>query len=227
MTENMLESAGTVLAVLDSLDGLDRSTILAMINSRYPQGTAVTKTTSVGKKAGKGGGDTKSNPKTEKKEETEEDLLTKVMLRLKPLIVQLPKVDRQQGAEKPHMDLKSVQKRLNRKRADLHKELSALSEQPDEAWLAFQSLNRIQGFRIAAKDASTTKGCRLPTNPIPEGFDELVDVLEKTAISLIESGDVSSNGFFTDENHKFSAPLNRGPTGYDSEQTTSKKEVVW
>jgi hypothetical protein len=227
MTEKMLVAAGEIMRIIDSLEDSDRATVLAMIESRYSKSSGSVKSPSRGKKGGQGGGATKPVPKKEQEEATEPDLLIKVMLRLKPLIEQLPKVTRQQGSEKPHMDLKSVQKRLNRKRAELQKGLSALADQPDEAFRAYESLNKIQAFRIAAKDASVTKGCRLATDPIPSEWNELLSILEETLKSLKESGAVSSNGFFTDEDHNFSPPSIEGETRRGTEQTTSEDEVAW
>jgi len=225
MTQEMLTSAGEIIRILDSCDDTDRVTILAMIDSRYQFGTTNVNPTSIRKKEGKGGGETSAAKKAPAATET--DFLTKVMLRLKPLIVKLPQVTRQQGSEKPHMDLKSVQKRLNRKRSELQKALSLLADQPEEAYWAYESLNKIQAFRIAAKDGSTTKGSRLATDPIPKEWDQLLPILEETSKTLIESDCVSSNGFFTDEDHDFSPPAEAGETRSGADQATSQDEVVW
>jgi len=75
--------------------------------------------------------------------------------------------------------------------------------EPTEANRAYRSLNAIQSFRIVARDATVTKGCRLHTNPIPKGFGEVVEVLKDLAVSLKRDGKVADNGFFTDEDHQF------------------------
>jgi hypothetical protein len=213
------------------MDESDRITALAVISSRYTdsvfgKGPSTSKTKSIGK----GGGESKASPKGKTAAVAEADFLMKVGQRLKPLIDELPMVMRQQGSEKPRMDLKSVQKRLNRKRAELQKELSNLADQTEEAYYAFASLNAIQAFRIAARDASTTKGCRLPTDPLPskEVFDPLVEILRALALRLKSENKVASNGFFTDEEHEFSPPNLEGSCRVPgNQQTPSSEEALW
>jgi hypothetical protein len=230
MTSEMLTQVGNILSILDGMNEPDRATALAVISSRYTD-SVHGKGPSVSKKpSGKGGGDSKASQKGKPAAVAEADFLNEVGRRLKPLLEKLPKVTRQQGAEKPHMDLKSVQKRLNRKRGELQKEFDRLANEPEEAYYAFTSLNAIQAFRIAAKDATATKGCRLPTDPLPpkEEFDQLVEILEKLAAQQLLDGKITSNGFFSDEDHDFSPPIegegNRNP---GNQQTPSNEEALW
>lgn len=231
MSQDMLTKSVNILSILDGMDDADRATTLAMISARYQIGTVSGQTPSVGKKSIKGGGEGLSQDSSKKSTEAvkETDFFQEVGLRLKPLLEKLPMVTRQQGSQKPHMDLKSVQKRLNRKRAELQKELSLLADEPEEAFYAFRSLNAIQAFRIAAQDASTTKGCRLPTDPIPgTGWDELMDVLAKLGQRLSDENRISSNGFFTDDGHEFQTPSvegdgNKGPGNQDQ----TNKGIPW
>jgi len=185
------------------MDERDRATTLAMIAARYQKVTEQNLKVSSGKLKVKGGGE--STPSSEKKEAEPKtgNFLGEVARSLDPLLKILPQVSRQPNSIIPHMDLKSVQRRLNVKRAELQKELQSLMAEPNEAIRAFRSLNAIQAFRIAARDAAVTYGCRLPTNPIPKGFGEVMDILRDLAISLKRDGKVASNGFFTDEDHQF------------------------
>lgn len=230
MSQDMLTKSVNILSILDGMDEIDRVTTLAMIAARYHLGAPAGQRVSVKKPAGKGGGETRSSSvtKIEKGVPSETNFLTEVGLSLAPLLRTLPSVSRQQGSEKPHMDLKSVQRRLNRKRAELQAELSHLMDEPEEAYYAFRSLNAIQSFRIAAKDAKATKGCRLPTNPIPEGFGTVVGVLEALSNSLKGEGKVSSNGFFTDEDHQFRLPeFSREEETGDPSQPVLSEDISW
>jgi hypothetical protein len=228
MSQDMLTKSINILSILDAMDDEDRATTLAMISARYQIGTGKGQNASVGKKTGKGGGEPVA-PKREPEASSETDFLKEVGIKLKPLLAVLPKVTRQQGSEKPHMDLKSVQKRLNRKRAELQKELSTLAEKPEEPYYAFRSLNAIQAFRIAAQDAKATKGCRLPTDPLPNlGWDELEQILTDLASSLCDENKVGSNGFFTDEDHQFHAPSIEGEgIKGPGKQDTSNEGIPW
>jgi len=197
----MLTKSVNILTILDSMDEIDRVTTLAMIDARYQKVTGKNPKVSTRKPA-KGVGE--PSPSSEKKDADSgaKNFLGEVSRFLIPLLKALPQVSRQQGSLSPNMDLKSVQRRLNRKRNELQKELESLMVESTEAGM-YRSLNAIQSFRIASRDAVTTKGCRLPTNPIPPGFDSVLESLINFAILLKKNGKVASNGFFTDEDHQF------------------------
>jgi hypothetical protein len=203
MSQDMLTKSLNIIAIIDSMDERDRVTTLAMISARYQKVTGKDQKVSIGKLSVKGGGEPTPSSKKKEAESNAGNFLGEVSRTLDPLLKVLPKVSRQQGSVSPHMDLKSVQRRLNKKRSELQKELDLLLVEPGEAMYAYRSLNAIQSFRIAAKDATVTKGCRLPTNPIPEGFGGVLGILNDLALSLKREGKVASNGFFTDEDHQF------------------------
>jgi len=230
MTSEMLSEAGKIITILDSMNDLDRDTTIAMLSARF--GGFEKKTSS--QKSGKGGGGTEAkkkadSPKKEKKSSvapSEVDFTDEIGKALAPVLTGLPKVIRQQGASKPHMDLKSVQRRINVKRRELQQELAALVTDPTESFYVFRSLNAIQSFRLAARDASTTKGCRVSTDPIPQGFDQIRGRLKDICNDLIKSQDVSSNGFFTDEKKNFVAPIG-APDEISNGQDESQTGTPW
>jgi len=231
MTSKMLSDVGEILGILDSMDLSDQTTALAVISARYGGSEMVSR-----KKSSKGSGGKSESPRRPilKKESgsgaglEESNFLDEVGAILGPVIKELPVAVRQQGSMKPHMDLKSVQKRLNTKRRELQKELAKFHANPNEDYYKFRSLNAIQAFRIAAKDAMATKGCRLTTNPIPEGLKDFGPLIELSA-SLQESEDVLSNGFFSDQKHRFDVP-NEGKSEADTvsdDQDDSLKDSPW
>jgi hypothetical protein len=207
----MLTEVGKILTILDGMDSSDQRTAIAVISARYGgvEMSSLKKTSKGSGGSSKAASEKKPSVKKEKSSELdsdETDFLKKVGIALKPVIEVLPKVTRQQGAAKPHMDLKSVQKRLNSKRRELQKELSILEDDPTESYFVFKSLNAIQAFRIAAIDAANTKGIRLPSDPIPEGFDQIRGSLKDLALELIEKKEVLGNGFFSDVSNRFTIP---------------------
>jgi len=222
----MLAQSLNIITILDGMDERDRATTLAMIAARYQKVTEQNLKVSSGKLKVKGGGE--STPSSEKKEAEPKtgNFLGEVARSLDPLLKILPQVSRQPNSISPHMDLKSVQRRLNVKRAELQKELQSLMAEPNEAIRAFRSLNAIQAFRIAARDATVTYGCRLPTNPIPKGFGEVMDILRDLAISLKRDGKVASNGFFTDEDHQFRPAIDVSIPAVGIGETSQKESSI-
>jgi len=210
MTSNMLTEVGKILALLESLNPTDQLTAIAVISARFGGiETSSNKKTSKGSGGRSNASEKKPSSKKEvssEKDSDEADFLSKVAIDLKPVLEVLPVVTRQQGAAKPHMDLKSVQKRLNGKRRELQKELARLVAMPTESYYVFRSLNAIQAFRIAAADAVSTKGTRLATDPIPKGFDHIRGLLKELSLELIKEKETLANGFFSDVSNRFKIP---------------------
>jgi len=228
MTSEMLNDIGEIITILDGFDNTDRATAIAVIMARFGENT-----TSSAKKTGKGrGGSGKPAPtRASLKRDTtrgggdgdQNCFMEQTALALEPVLKDLPDVSRQDGAAKPHMTLKSVQKRLNTKRRELQKELQRLADEPSESYYVFKSLNAIQAFRIAARDAAHTNGARLATNPIPKGFDDIRGRLRSLAVELTDSKEVLENGFFSDVSGRFDSFTESNETEDTIKQSDLKK----
>lgn len=135
-----------------------------------------------------------------------EDFLPEVLSILEGIIPALPEVSRDSSADKPIMTRKSVQTRLNKKRAELQKVLGLFYASSVDKYWCFESLNGIQKFRLAAADAIATAGVRLRTNPLPPDFHELITPMEVMILERTEANEVSVCGFFSNEDRIFNAP---------------------
>lgn len=133
------------------------------------------------------------------------DLLPSVIQRLTPLTSALPEVSRDPSADAPKSDRKSVQKRLNGKRAELQHTLEKY-ESADDDYYGFECLNKVQAFLLAAIDASTTDGVRLRTDPLPADFATMVDGLKTIALERVDSKEVTDYGFFSNSDHHYAPP---------------------
>jgi len=228
----MLNDIGKILAILDGLDSTDRATAIAVITARYGgHMTSSNKKTSKGRggdgKPASAGASLKKDAPKDAGDGVQHCFLEETALALEPVLKDLPMVSRQEGAAKPHMTLKSVQKRLNTKRKELQKELQRLVEEPLESYHVYKSLNAIQAFRIAARDAARTKGTRLATNPIPKGFDSIRGRLRALSVELVNSKEVQENGFFSDVSGRFDSYLELKESADTTKQSDLIKDSPW
>jgi hypothetical protein len=215
-----IKIASDVVSILETIDGSDLDFVLCVIEARFPRGgnraknplkakrgarpvTVKSPPTVAPAKAGSVGrvGGGCDAPVTVVRDSS--DVLKDALLKLGPIVAVVPDVSRDPSADTPDMSRKSVQKRLNKKRAELYKELCTFLDERTDL-LAFEALNGIQRFRLAASDAFATEGVRLRTDPIPEDFVLGVDQLRSVAQERISSGMVSVFGFFTNEDHHYS-----------------------
>lgn len=134
------------------------------------------------------------------------DILKDIENEFEPLTAYLPNVRRQEGAMLPSMGRAQVQKRLKIKNRELRKVLESLSKASgrEEAMIAaYESLNKIQAFRIAAIDASDTEGVRLINSPLPDDFSNLIPILIEVAEERKNNLEVLSTGFFSNKDWKY------------------------
>jgi hypothetical protein len=136
----------------------------------------------------------------------EVDLTSEVLRKLSPITGNINEVSRDPSADKPKMTRKPVQQRLNKKRAELQRALSKLMASSVDGYWAFESLNAIQRFRLAAKDALATPGVRLRTDPIPPEFSELVQPILLVAHDREQEGEMSNHGFYSNNDNKYKVP---------------------
>jgi hypothetical protein len=134
-----------------------------------------------------------------------EDLLPDVLRKLTPLTQVFPEISRDPSADVPKSDRKSVQKRLNGKRAELSKTFERFSGL-DNDYYGFECLNKIQAFLLAAFDAGKTDGVRLRTDPLPADFPTYVKGLKAIAEERIASKEITDYGFFSNSDHKYDLP---------------------
>jgi len=229
----MLNDIGTIMAILDGFDSTDRATAIAVITARYSSGSMTSSAKKTSK--GRGGGGKPASLGASRKKDAPKGagdgdqhcFLEETALALEPVLKDLPKVSRQEGAAKPHMTLKSVQKRLNTKRRELQKELQRLVDEPLESYYVYKSLNAIQAFRIAARDAARTKNARLATNPIPKGFDDIRGRLRTLSVELIDKEEVLENGFFSDVSGRFDSHIESEESEDTTKQSDLNKVSLW
>lgn len=143
----------------------------------------------------------------------EENVLMDVLQGLQGIIPSLPEVGRDPSADKPVMTRKSVQTRLNKKRAGLQKVLGLFSKSSVDKYWCFESLNAIQKFRLAAADANATVGVRLRTNPLPKNFLNIIAPMEAMILERTEKGQTSVCGYFRNEDRLFCAPMEQEKDG--------------
>lgn len=229
-SKEAVDLAGEILDQIRDLDSDDVDFVLTVLEASFPKG----KSSSSGRKtqnspkedsrssnsgvaqgrqgrggrgrgaltAGRGGGRAQSAPDEPPEAE---DLLPGVLQKLDPLTRNLPEVSRDPSADTPKLDRKSVQKRLNSKRAELQKMLQVFSEADDD-YYGFEALNKIQAFLLVARDASKTDGVRLRTSPLPVDFEVRIDALNDIALERKEHNEVTDYGFFSNSDHKYTPP---------------------
>jgi len=228
-----------IISSLEGLNASDLDFVLAVISARFPRGGRDHKSSGGrgrggrgrGGRAGRGGNPSTVAPAAAPVPDggggaaapaiaavaaappavaAPPDHLTAVMMALQPITIHLPEVSRDLAADPPCMSRKSVQQRLNKKRAELQKELKLLFESSVDEYWCFESLNGIQRFRLASIDAQATVDVRLRTNPLPANFSDLIGPLRAMCEERSTSKQVSLFGFFTNDDNRFHPPREDG-----------------
>jgi hypothetical protein len=118
----------------------------------------------------------------------------------------LAKVARDPAANSPEMARDAVQKRLIKKRKELHAGFLALDNSPSDGWLGFCTLNSLQKFRLALSDSIETENIRLGTDPMPATAPDHFDFLKEIASERAASCMVSNQGFYTNDDKHYADP---------------------
>jgi hypothetical protein len=233
---NRFQAADAVTEILLNLSDIGEvEDVLAMVNAIFPKG----KTGKPGKKSEPNEKKSSKKKKTSTTEGSEEssipphklvvNILSDVESEFEQLAASLPDVSRQEGAMHPGLGRAQVQKRLKVKNRELRKVLNNLSKASDKEstdLLAYESLNKIQAFRIAAVDASSTEGTRIVNTPLPENFSDLIPLLLEVAEERKSSQEVLSTGFFSNKDLKYGGiKIGESPSGGLIEENNSQSDT--